>query len=71
MSHDGEPRRRHDHRVRALKEPVPADWRVWFGAAYTAELRAWISGPERGECVGPSAWEGYAPTKVVELASRP
>ena len=46
--------------------PVPPDWRDRFGAAYTAELQAWISGLERGEIVGPSAWEGYAATKVVE-----
>ena len=51
----------------ALAEPVPADWRQRFGAAYTAELQAWISGLQRGECVGPSAWEGYAATKVVEV----
>ena len=51
----------------ALTERVPADWRERFGAAYTAELQAWITGLERGECVGPSAWEGYAATKVVEV----
>jgi myo-inositol 2-dehydrogenase/D-chiro-inositol 1-dehydrogenase len=48
-------------------EAIPPDWRVRFGAAYTAEVQAWISGLERGECVGPSAWEGYAATKVVEV----
>ena len=47
-------------------EPVPPNWRVRFGHAYTAELQAWISGLRRGESVGPSAWEGYAATKVVE-----
>ena len=36
-------------------------------AAYTGELQAWIIGLQRGECVGPSAWEGYAATKVVEV----
>ena len=46
---------------------VPADWRERFGAAYTAELQAWITGLQHGECVGPSAWEGYAATKVVEV----
>jgi myo-inositol 2-dehydrogenase/D-chiro-inositol 1-dehydrogenase len=50
-----------------LAERIPADWRERFGAAYTAELQAWISGLERGEIVGPSAWEGYAATKVVEV----
>ena len=53
--------------ARTLAERIPADWRERFGAAYTAELQAWISGLEHGECVGPSAWEGYAATKVVEV----
>jgi myo-inositol 2-dehydrogenase/D-chiro-inositol 1-dehydrogenase len=48
-------------------ESVPADWRERFGAAYTAELQAWIAGLEEGETVGPSAWEGYAATHVVEV----
>jgi myo-inositol 2-dehydrogenase / D-chiro-inositol 1-dehydrogenase len=47
--------------------PVPPDWRARFGPAYTAELQAWITGLGRGETVGPSAWEGYAATKVVEV----
>ncbi|HET7727381.1 MAG TPA: Gfo/Idh/MocA family oxidoreductase [Candidatus Limnocylindrales bacterium] len=47
--------------------PIPQSWRVRFGAAYAAELQAWISGLQRGETVGPSAWEGYAATRVVEL----
>jgi myo-inositol 2-dehydrogenase/D-chiro-inositol 1-dehydrogenase len=51
----------------ALVERVPADWRERFGAAYTAELQAWITGLANGECIGPSAWEGYAATKVVEV----
>ena len=46
---------------------IPPDWRVRFGAAYTTELQAWITGLLAGECVGPSAWEGYAATKVVEV----
>jgi myo-inositol 2-dehydrogenase/D-chiro-inositol 1-dehydrogenase len=50
-----------------VAEHVPADWRERFGAAYTAELQAWITGLQAGECVGPSAWEGYAATKVVEV----
>jgi myo-inositol 2-dehydrogenase/D-chiro-inositol 1-dehydrogenase len=50
-----------------VAEHIPADWRERFGAAYTAELQAWIGGLERGEIVGPSAWEGYAATKVVEV----
>ena len=51
----------------AQAERVPADWRERFGTAYTAELQAWISGLLRGEIVGPSAWEGYAATRVVEV----
>ncbi|HSW42095.1 MAG TPA: Gfo/Idh/MocA family oxidoreductase [Patescibacteria group bacterium] len=50
-----------------LAERVPLDWRERFGAAYTAELQAWITGLLHGESVGPSAWEGYAATKVVEV----
>jgi myo-inositol 2-dehydrogenase/D-chiro-inositol 1-dehydrogenase len=46
---------------------IPADWRERFGPAYTAELQAWITGLEHGETVGPSAWEGYAATRVVEV----
>ena len=51
----------------ALSERVPADWRERFAAAYTAELQAWITGLQHGETIGPSAWEGYAATKVVEV----
>jgi myo-inositol 2-dehydrogenase / D-chiro-inositol 1-dehydrogenase len=50
-----------------VAERIPADWRERFGAAYSAELQAWISGLLVGETVGPSAWEGYAATKVVEV----
>jgi myo-inositol 2-dehydrogenase/D-chiro-inositol 1-dehydrogenase len=46
---------------------ISSDWRARFGAAYTAELQAWVSGLPRGECIGPSAWEGYAATKVVNV----
>jgi myo-inositol 2-dehydrogenase/D-chiro-inositol 1-dehydrogenase len=46
---------------------VPPNWRVRFGAAYAAELQAWISGLARGEIVGPSAWDGYAATRVTEF----
>jgi myo-inositol 2-dehydrogenase/D-chiro-inositol 1-dehydrogenase len=46
---------------------IPPDWRARFGAAYTAELQAWVAGLGRGETFGPSAWEGYAATKVVEV----
>ena len=46
---------------------VPPDWRVRFGPAYTAELQAWITGLQKGEIVGPSAWDGYAATRVTEF----
>ena len=46
---------------------VPPDWRVRFGPAYTAELQAWITGLGKGEIVGPSAWDGYAATRVTEF----
>lgn len=46
---------------------VPPNWRVRFGAAYAAELQAWITGLLRGEIVGPSAWDGYAATRVTEF----
>ncbi len=45
---------------------IPPDWRVRFGAAYHAELQAWVDGVARGEAVGPSAWDGYAATLVTE-----
>ncbi len=51
----------------AARTVVPADWRARFSGAYAAELQAWIGGLERGEIVGPSAWEGYAATRVTEL----
>jgi myo-inositol 2-dehydrogenase/D-chiro-inositol 1-dehydrogenase len=46
---------------------VPPDWRVRFGPAYTAELQAWITGLQKGAIVGPSAWDGYAATRVTEF----
>ena len=51
----------------ADSSPVPPNWRVRFAAAYHAELQAWISGLQRGEIVGPSAWDGYAATRVTEF----
>jgi myo-inositol 2-dehydrogenase / D-chiro-inositol 1-dehydrogenase len=47
-------------------ETVASDWRLRFGPAYAAELQAWISGLGRGEVIGPSAWDGYAATRVTE-----
>ena len=51
----------------AETRPVPRDWRERFGPAYSAELQAWISGVQRGEAIGPSAWDGYAATRVTEF----
>ncbi len=46
--------------------PIPASWRSRFGGAYHAEIQEWINGLQRGEIVGPSAWDGYAATRVAE-----
>jgi myo-inositol 2-dehydrogenase/D-chiro-inositol 1-dehydrogenase len=46
--------------------PIPGSWKVRFGATYHAELQEWISGLLHGETVGPSAWDGYAATRVAE-----
>jgi myo-inositol 2-dehydrogenase/D-chiro-inositol 1-dehydrogenase len=46
---------------------VPPNWRLRFSVAYAAELQAWIAGLLKGETVGPSAWDGYAATRVTEL----
>jgi myo-inositol 2-dehydrogenase / D-chiro-inositol 1-dehydrogenase len=48
------------------ESPVPADWRVRFGAAYLVELQEWVDGVRRGVVSGPSAWDGYAATAVAE-----
>jgi myo-inositol 2-dehydrogenase/D-chiro-inositol 1-dehydrogenase len=46
--------------------PIPSSWKVRFGATYHAELQEWIRGLIRGETIGPSAWDGYAATRVAE-----
>lgn len=46
--------------------PIPSSWKVRFGATYHAEIQAWIAGLLQGETVGPSAWDGYAATRVAE-----
>ena len=46
--------------------PIPSSWKVRFGATYHAEIQEWISGLLRGETIGPSAWDGYAATRVAE-----
>jgi myo-inositol 2-dehydrogenase/D-chiro-inositol 1-dehydrogenase len=53
-------------RAGARSQPVPADWRARFGAAYHAELQEWVNGLGAGAVVGPSSWDGYAATAVAE-----
>ena len=54
------------------REHIPPDWRDRFGAAYTAELQAWITGLQRGEIVGPSApGRATRPPRSSRSASRP
>jgi myo-inositol 2-dehydrogenase / D-chiro-inositol 1-dehydrogenase len=50
----------------ALDADVTPDYHARFGPAYQAELEAWIEGLARGEIVGPTAWDGYAATRVAE-----
>jgi myo-inositol 2-dehydrogenase / D-chiro-inositol 1-dehydrogenase len=50
--------------------PIPADFRERFGAAYQAELEAWVAGVLGGEVTGPSAWDGYATTAAAEACVR-
>lgn len=45
---------------------IPDDFRVRFGAAYDAEVQAWVDASRRGEVAGPTAWDGYAATVVCE-----
>ena len=45
---------------------IPADFRERFGAAYQAELHAWVNGVLDGDITGPSAWDGYATTAVAD-----
>jgi myo-inositol 2-dehydrogenase/D-chiro-inositol 1-dehydrogenase len=50
-----------------VANPVPADWRERFLAAYDVELQEWvlaISGG--GQPLGPSAWDGYAAAVVSD-----
>jgi myo-inositol 2-dehydrogenase/D-chiro-inositol 1-dehydrogenase len=45
---------------------VPDDFRIRFGAAYDAEVQAWVDASRRGEVTGPTTWDGYASTVVCE-----
>ena len=49
---------------------VPADWRQRFNRAYDRELQEWIHATQRGDCVGPSSWDGFVATTVAEASMR-
>jgi myo-inositol 2-dehydrogenase/D-chiro-inositol 1-dehydrogenase len=49
-------------------EQVPGDWLDRFGAAYTAQLQAWVDGVAQGRATGPSAWDGYAAAAAARAA---
>jgi myo-inositol 2-dehydrogenase/D-chiro-inositol 1-dehydrogenase len=52
------------------EEPVVADFRSRFAAAYDAEVLEWVSACLRGEVIGPSMWDGYAAAAVCEAGVR-
>ncbi|MDQ4503127.1 Gfo/Idh/MocA family oxidoreductase [Sinomonas sp. ASV322] len=45
---------------------VPPSFIERFGAAYDAEVQAWVDAALRGELGGPSAWDGYATAACCE-----
>ena len=49
-------------------DPVPADWRERFLAAYDVEFQEWIDGAAGGGTHGPSSWDGYAAAVVSDAA---
>ncbi|GLY95234.1 Gfo/Idh/MocA family oxidoreductase [Actinoplanes sp. NBRC 103695] len=50
-------------------DPVPADWRERFLAAYDVEFQEWIDAISRtGTPAGPSSWDGYAAAVVSDAA---
>src|SRR6185312_10900690 len=52
-----------------VSDPVPADWRERFIAAYDVEFQEWIdSVSSTGSSSGPSAWDGYAAAVVSDAA---
>ncbi|HVQ95892.1 MAG TPA: Gfo/Idh/MocA family oxidoreductase [Mycobacteriales bacterium] len=55
-------------REQQAAQPVPADWRARFGAAYRTELQEWADGVRSDVVSGPSAWDGYAATRVAGCA---
>jgi len=52
----------------AVAEPVPADWRERFAAAYDTELQEWVNSAASSETSGPSSWDGYAAAVIAEAA---
>jgi myo-inositol 2-dehydrogenase / D-chiro-inositol 1-dehydrogenase len=52
-----------------VSDPVPADWRERFIAAYDVEFQEWIDAVSAtGSSSGPSAWDGYAAAVVSDAA---
>jgi myo-inositol 2-dehydrogenase/D-chiro-inositol 1-dehydrogenase len=52
-----------------VSDPVPADWRERFIAAYDVEFQEWIDAvSSSGASSGPSAWDGYAAAVVSDAA---
>lgn len=49
-----------------LSSAVTPDYRARFVEAYNAEIQAWVDGIRAGRLSGPSAWDGYAATVVVD-----
>jgi myo-inositol 2-dehydrogenase/D-chiro-inositol 1-dehydrogenase len=47
-------------------QPVAADFRPRFAAAYHAELQAWVNATAAGRVVGATAWDGYAAAAIAE-----
>jgi myo-inositol 2-dehydrogenase/D-chiro-inositol 1-dehydrogenase len=50
--------------------PITADWRERFIAAYDTEVQDWIRSVETGVVTGPSAWDGYAAAAVCDAGVR-
>ncbi|MGV9863510.1 Gfo/Idh/MocA family protein [Rhodococcus koreensis] len=50
----------------ALTSDVTPDYRARFVDAYNAEIQAFVDGVRDGHLPGPSAWDGYVATVVVD-----
>ncbi|WP_085528492.1 Gfo/Idh/MocA family protein [Kocuria massiliensis] len=55
---------------RSVSHCVPPDFRGRFLDAYNDEIQAWVDGIHANRITGPSAWDGYAATVVVETGVR-